>query len=305
MKSRGFITIATGSLKYYKLAAQLLRSYRIHGGSSAPFAIIFDQENSYTQEFDEVIKIEAPNKSYMDKLLLYLYSPYDETIFIDADSLVLSDISILWEDYADEDDVSCCGVTYPVNSNRGWFTYEGAGKYKKSIHCVIDLHGGIYYFRRTERCQEIFKTAIEIANDYKNYTFKSFSKPADEPVIALSMAIHQCHPCEKTARVLFVPSYRGKISVNCDGELFIRGKKKQIEILHFSTPNTDLFIYQYLVALQRNGKLSYIGRFRMYVSVFFKTMPSKCKAVLRHTIGAVLRKLLPAETVQKLKERVR
>ena len=132
MATRGFVTIATGNEKYYRLADNLLRSYRANSNADAPFAIICDRENELTKDFDQVIKVDEPSCSYMDKLLLYRYAPYDETIFIDADCLVFSDLSGLWEDFSDADDVSCYGCVHPLDSQTAWFTYDGCGKYQRT-----------------------------------------------------------------------------------------------------------------------------------------------------------------------------
>lgn len=299
MSTRGFVTIATGSERYYKMAFELLRSYRRYTVEKIPFAIICDQENNYTKEFDQVILLEHANCSYMDKLLLYRYLPYDETIFIDADPLILSDPSGIWEDFADQDDVSCYGCTYALDSKQAWFTYDGCGKYKDSIEFLVDLHGGIYYLRNTERCRNIFEKAIELAEEYSLYGFRNFEKPADEPVLAMSLAIHQSKPCDKPMRVLFVPSYRGKLRVHSRGELFVSGKRKQIEILHFASPNTELFMYQYLIAMNRYGCSK-----KNYLHVWFCCFPKECKAMLRHAVGWILRRLIPLSLVNQLKERL-
>ncbi len=247
MQTRGFVTIATGDEKYYILAQNLLRTYRKCMADDTPFSIICDRENQFTDSFDQVILMDQANCSYMDKLLLYRYTPYYETIFIDADSLILSDPSGLWEDFADADDVSCYGCAYPLDSDRAWFTYEGTGKYKEDINFLIDLHGGIYYIRKTPRSKEIFEKAIELAGEYKQYSFKNFVDPADEPVLAMSLAIHQSVPCSRPARLLFVPSHWGQLSVSPEGEVFIKGEKRNCEILHFGTANTERFVYRYIV----------------------------------------------------------
>ena len=46
--SHGFLTIAAGDEKYYKMAANLLQSYRYFSKSPLPFAILADRENEYT-----------------------------------------------------------------------------------------------------------------------------------------------------------------------------------------------------------------------------------------------------------------
>ena len=88
---RGFVTIATGQERYYKLARNLLLSYRLFAENPVPFAIIADQENKYTDEFDNVIVISDASNSYNDKLKLFRELPYDETIFIESFTLKFLD----------------------------------------------------------------------------------------------------------------------------------------------------------------------------------------------------------------------
>ena len=91
MSSRGFVTIATGAERYYDIARNLLRSYRLFASIHYPFAILCDREHEYTKEFDDVVLLEKANCNYLDKLQLYDYLPYDETIFF-CKCCCLSDI---------------------------------------------------------------------------------------------------------------------------------------------------------------------------------------------------------------------
>ena len=299
MPTRGFVTIATGNEKYYRLAENLLRSYRLCTANDLPFAIICDRENEITRQFDRTVIMETPSGSYMDKLLLYRYAPYDETIFIDADSLILSDLSGLWEDFADADDVSCYGCVHPLDSEKAWFTYDGCGEYQKDIHYLIDLHGGIYYLRKTDRCWAIFEKAIELAGEYSRYSFRNFEKPADEPVLAMSLAIHGSRPCDKKMRILFVPSFWGKLRINHRGEVFVEGHKLEREIIHFSTANTQRFLYHYLAdCIGGNQSMTHFWRSRL------KFAPREMKAELRHWVGGILRKVMPDGLINRLKERI-
>ena len=72
---RGFVTIATGKKHYYRIAYNLLCSYRTNSGAF-PFAIICDRENEYTAAFDKVVRLDNPSRSYIDKLLLFEYIPF-------------------------------------------------------------------------------------------------------------------------------------------------------------------------------------------------------------------------------------
>ena len=61
--TKGFVTLAVGDEKYYRLAANLLLSYRYHSNNPQPFAIIADRENSYTALFDKGVMMSNPYRS--------------------------------------------------------------------------------------------------------------------------------------------------------------------------------------------------------------------------------------------------
>lgn len=66
--THGFITIATGDEQYYRMAVNLLRSYKYFTGSALPFAVLADRENEYTAEFDDVRLFPEARRNYLDKL---------------------------------------------------------------------------------------------------------------------------------------------------------------------------------------------------------------------------------------------
>ena len=194
--TKGFITIATGREQYYKIAQNLLRSYRFTTKSPLPFAILCDMENEYTREFDDVRIFEEARCNYLDKLEMYEYLPYDINIFIDADCLAFRDINRLFDIFENADDFCCYGRVLPLDDKTGWFEYENLNDdLQKQIEYVVGLHGGIYYMRKTEKCKKVLDKAKDFALNYADYKFKGkFTNPGDEPLVALSMAINKCKP---------------------------------------------------------------------------------------------------------------
>ena len=91
--TKGFVTIATGDDRYYRIAVNLLRSYRKNCEKPMPFAVIADRVNEFTDEFDDVIILDNPTLSWMDKMRLLDSCPYDENLVLDADCLVYQDIN--------------------------------------------------------------------------------------------------------------------------------------------------------------------------------------------------------------------
>lgn len=194
--TKGFITIATGKEEYYELARNLLCSYRHFCKEQLPFAILADRENEYTAEFDDVLIFpEGASNSYLDKLCLAEFVPYDITIFIDADCLAYGDLNMLFEHFKEADDFSCFGRVLPPDDKTGWFEYENLGALQKKVSYVVGLHGGIYYMRRGEVACRVFEDAKSFIPDYSKFKFKGkFDTPGDEPLVALSMAVNGCRP---------------------------------------------------------------------------------------------------------------
>lgn len=195
-KTKGFITIATGNEQYYRIARNLLRSYRFNSPAPLPFAIICDEKNEYTAEFDDVCVYEHATRSYLDKLEMFRYLPYDVNIFIDADCLVFNDINRLFDIFENADDFACYGRVLPLDDKTGWFEYDNLpNDLKRQIDYIVGLHGGIYYIRKTALSEKVFEKAKSFTIDYGTYKFKGkFQTPGDEPVVALSMAFNNCRP---------------------------------------------------------------------------------------------------------------
>ena len=245
---KGFITIASGDEKYYVMAHNLLKSYRQHTGTPLPFAIICDRKNSLTELFDDVIVLEDMTRSYVDKLRMGEVLPYDETIFIDADCLAYGDLNVLFEVFSHADDVSCFGKVYAPDepdSKKGWFDYERLPESEKSaVKFVVDHHGGLIYMRNTGLTREVFRSAEHYAENYGAYPFLRLTKPADEPALALAMAVHNCRPIPFTDYRM-VCFWNTKISFGKPGQLPRRPDRGwDVELIHWGSKNTDTPVYK-------------------------------------------------------------
>ena len=154
--TRGFITIATGREIYYQLAKNLLLSYHLFCDNPYPFAIMCDRENEYTEVFDDVVILEKPLNSFWDKFELLKKSPYEETIFIDADCLAFADLNAYWDYFSKADDFTGSGCNYPIDSELGLFQKGRVGPYNDRVHWKPDICGGLYFIRKGAVC-DIFR----------------------------------------------------------------------------------------------------------------------------------------------------
>lgn len=250
--TRGFVTIATGHKQYFELARNLLYSYHLFASQKYPFAIICDTENEFTAEFDDVILLKNARCNYLDKLQLYEYLPYDETIFIDADSLAYGDLNDWWNIFEKADDFSVFGYAWTnLESGRGWFVPEGMKEYKDRLFYIPDFNGGVYYIRRGEICKKIFRLANYFAEHYHEYQFNGFKKAADEPVLALAMTIEQCKPMDIHEKGLaFAPTKKNaELDISIPRAYYHRTKTDgyNVNLVHWSNYKTKQALYKYEV----------------------------------------------------------
>lgn len=276
---KGFVTIATGDDRYYRMATNLLRSYRQNCKERMPFAVIADRENEFTAEFDDVVILDQPTHTWMDKMRLLECCPYDENLFIDADCLIYQDVNFLWDLYREADDFSCFGKALPLNDKGGWFTDQAAQYYP--IRFCTHLHGMLYFIRKSETLTRMKLLCDDIIANYEKIVFKSFNdRLADEPVYALAMAVLGLNPVKrKPEYYCFVP-YATKFSSNYARRKvhFTYPKEGDVNsccIVHWGNYNTDRAQYRYdakaVNCNQRNGAV-YLLLYRSGLLLFiYKT----------------------------------
>lgn len=246
--SRGFITIATGDKKYHYMAKTLVRSYKLTSDNPVRFGVITDDANDKFEEFDDVVLMKNATCSYMDKIDVMRYSPYDETIFIDSDCIAFNNLNVYWGDFEKSLAFSAYGKVFYKDSDQAWFKIGETFKYKDCLKYSIDLHGGIYYFKKSQEIDSIYKTCIDISDNYKLYHFKNFRKPADEPIIALAMAVNGAKPIKqinnrfcflRNTKKLRADFFSRRLRYWFNNSYTIDGK-----LIHFGTSRTILPLYQ-------------------------------------------------------------
>lgn len=188
--SKGFVTIATGKEEYYRLAHNLLLSYKYYAKKPLSFALLCDQENEYTADFDQVILMDKPYYTSLDKLKLPDLAPFEENIFIEADCLAYKDLNGLWDIFNGGPPFCVLGTRLSLQSEKGWFKRCDIGELQDVIHFCIIFQGGVYYIRKREHSLSFFSEIRDyVFNNYKRYRFKFFTEPQEEAIFALASAI--------------------------------------------------------------------------------------------------------------------
>ena len=185
---KGFVTIATGKEHYYKLAANLLLSYRYFTKNPLPFAIIAEEENQYTALFDDVIINKETTRSWLDKFDLLKLCPYDETIFLDADCLAYGDLNKFWDVFDGATDFSASGLNFEANDRENaWYNVEDLGEYGEGLTYKCRVHAALIYMKKGEKLDAVYKDCIELYHNYNKMYFHSCAGNIDECVFSVAM----------------------------------------------------------------------------------------------------------------------
>lgn len=263
-------------------------SYKFHTSDPLPFAILCERENSITEEFDDVILIDSPRRAFTDKLRILDLSPYEETIFIDADCLAYSDLNGLWDLFKDSHPFCLIGEALPVDSERAWLSFENMGVFKDAIDNFIICQGGIYYVRKD--CPEEFKaTAQYILEHYYDFDFRKFQViPCDETILSLACAVHKYYPSHNLGDVFcYYPKVRKieKMDIR-KGELeygYIWQEAGDTAdgrfLVHWGTRGTRGWTYarelERLVSASKNRGINPFRLLFRYIKGFLRTLPSR------------------------------
>ena len=260
--TRGFVTLATGSDKYYEMAVNMLRSFRYHN-PGAKMAILCDKENEYTAEFDDAVVLDNVHGSYKDKFRLLADSPYDENIFIEPDCFIYRNLDFFWDILSAESDDSSFGWNdSPLNI---WFkSEESQNEIKKFLPDVESFplfNPGYFFIRKGEKCEKMYRDCMDIA-DYimNNPILKNDAgllcngKLRDDPVLSLAMEVNGfvCNAKPKAGKCIFLPSKYHIDDIDFDGGLLDVTDKNgnkfvDCSLIHFSTRKANeegLYLWQ-------------------------------------------------------------
>lgn len=247
--SRGVLTLAFGKPRFIEQAKSLGRSLRLHAPGTQS-AIVTDSIDLELKElFTQVIPYRREfGSSVRQKLHLNLYSPFEETLFIDSDCLVLGNLESFW--------VAFAGQGFGVPGSK--FLQRGSTDPYLDVAFTLDhfgleklpkFNGGTYYFNRSGEAASFFATARDLLANWKDLRFAEFRRdgPADEAIVSVAMAIHGLRPTSMGRAGMYTPtSYRGPLLLDvikgtCSFEK--EGEMVSPEVVHFAGEYSFCFAY--------------------------------------------------------------
>jgi hypothetical protein len=192
----GYLTIATGHQRYVELALNLALSIKLK--DRRPIALLHDERVSvpptYRPYFD--VLIEAKSSCLLPgldtKLLLQTYTPFERTMFVDADCLMAKhDIDRYWQQLRE---VPFTVVGEIIKRGR-YFKFQDVAALigKMGLPHMIRHNGGFMYFDKGETARRVFgqaRTYYEEHRDFLSYLHSEASKGHnEEPFFGAAMSL--------------------------------------------------------------------------------------------------------------------
>lgn len=213
----GYLTIATDKNRYVELALNLALSIKLK--DKRPICLLHDDAVripvEYRKFFDVIAKIKKDDlmTGPINKLLLFEYSPFSKSMFIDSDCLLVkSDVSRIWRRLKK--------YNFTV---RGWkFSENNIGPAKaftlvkisnilqfmkeNKLEYAVAYIGGAMYFDKSKISEKVFKKAKELHKKYKEYLslpHRRINEYPEERFFGLAMGFYNLEPFPSVFKAMF------------------------------------------------------------------------------------------------------
>ncbi|WP_010255503.1 hypothetical protein [Treponema primitia] len=182
---KGLLTIAIGK-KYITQAKYLAYSCMLHTPHTVR-AVITDNPTLLSGYYDILIPY---NPEYGDpfaaKTMLHRYTPFEKTLYLDADSLVMTGIDSYWEVLEDRS----FAYTGELIKNGEWYFDIEKIMDKLSLPWIPKLNSGMLLFDTGEKSKAVFDTANDYMQNHDELAVPFFREKMlpDEPYFAIALA---------------------------------------------------------------------------------------------------------------------
>lgn len=155
-----------------------------------PLALVTDSKDPILKDYYDIVIPSNPDypQGIIHKIYMYDYSPFEETLFVDVDCLVMKDFTFLF-DWFKESNVSAIGKT--KNSGRLFGLDFEVLRERTGIDSIGAINGGVYYFKKNEKAEKVFTHAKGLYPRYDELGLDRLRGGFNEEgLMAISMAYY-------------------------------------------------------------------------------------------------------------------
>jgi len=206
----GYLTLATGRQPYVELALNLALS--IKHRDRRPVALLHDGRvevpTAYRPFFDVVIQAQPDRllPGIDTKLLLQAYSPFERTLFLDADCLMAkSDADRFWAALKD----TPFTVVGDVIKRGPYCKFQDVAELirKMGLPHMIRHNGGFMAFDQSEAARKLFRQARAYYEEQRDFLSYAHGDPSrghnEEPLFAAAMALLGLKPVPPRENLIY------------------------------------------------------------------------------------------------------
>jgi hypothetical protein len=196
---KGLITIAIGG-KYVRQARHLAYSAMLRAPQILR-AVVTDKPELLADFYDMAIPYNpAYGDPFAAKTRLPLYTPFAETLYVDADSLIIHDFDSYWDSLKERSFV----YEGTLLSEGEWYFDIEKIRWQLSLPWIPKFNSGMFLFRNDETARAVFDTASDYLVRQKEENldidfFRGAMLP-DEPFLAIALARLGIEPVEDHGR---------------------------------------------------------------------------------------------------------
>ena len=192
---KGIVVVAQNSKdNYIDQAAALAMSVKQF--NNIPVSVITNDSvsDNYKKYFDKIIPIswgdmaEESEWKVENRWKVFHQTPYKETIVMDTDMLVLSNIEHLWDFYSNYD---LYFTTKPVTYRNEEIT---SSYYRKMFveNNLPDIYSALYYFKKTEFTHNFFSYLEMVIKNFESFQYELCPNKKQDKIsidVAIAMTI--------------------------------------------------------------------------------------------------------------------
>ena len=242
----GVLTFAFGRPEYARTALDMARAIRLRDADT-PLAVATDLDAGlFRGWFEQVVPWTAGYASWFErKFDLGAMSPFERTLFLDSDCMVLRPLGEVLRAF-DGHDFSVAGQNV---ATPWWFRDPGKVRARLPRATYPGFNGGLLWFRRSERAEAVFARAKSLVAEYDALGFERLPGGGinDEPLFSLAMAEHDCRAVENAEHeIMFGPRLQ-RFSVDVvagECEIARHGRIVRPMICHFEGADMERFVYE-------------------------------------------------------------
>jgi hypothetical protein len=171
--SKGFLVLAqnTDNVDYIQQAYALALSIKLFQNDVDKLSLITNDEvpEEYKRAFDQIIPIPYFNKDINSlfktehRYQMYYATPYDETIVLDTDMLLLDDIS-LWWDYCSNYDIKFCNR---IKNYKLETVVDTVHRKAFISNNLSSPYFALHYFKKSDYAKEFYKVLEFVCNNWQ------------------------------------------------------------------------------------------------------------------------------------------